>query len=191
MVHIMGRLIRSITIIIFIIVISGALLNVACAEAAPSGSQSQQNSNDASDDLFNEIQEYIDAKTEKVVRKYELLPSFVQKVFKKEVYLITIDMTNGGTLDIKAVKKGVQLSEFIKIDDGSDVDPSIIIQMNETTVHILMNCESDRQSFEEGIKALENGTVEVEFIANKEWVANFKNYVFWLVIDRISESIND
>lgn len=184
----MTRLVRFMAVAILFIIVSGGIFsNIACAEATTFGSQSSQNSDDASDDLFNELQVYIDAKTEKVVRKYDILPSFVKKLFKKEVYLITIDMIDEDTLEIKAVKKGVQLSEFIKIDDGSDVDPSVTIKANETTVRMLMNCESDRQSFEEGIKALKNGAVEVEFIANKKWIANFKSRIFWLVVDRISE----
>ena len=188
----MTRLVRFMTVaILFIIVSGGVFLNVACAEAATFGSQSKQHSDDTSDELFNELQKYIEARTEKVINKYELLPSFVKKMFKNEVYLITIDMGDGKTLKIKAVKNGVLLSEFIKIDNISDVDPSITIQASENTVRMLMNCESDRQSFEEGIKALIDGTVKVEFIDDNKCIAYFKNRVFWFIVNGISESIND
>lgn len=195
-VSIMTRLIRFMTVAILIIIVSGGLFpNVACAETATFGSQNKQHSDDTSGELFNELQDYIEARTEKVVNKYERLPSFVKQRFENEVYLITIDMVNGETLKIKAVKNGILLSEFIRIDDVSDVDPSITIQASENTVRMLMNCESDRQSFEEGIKALTNDTVEVKFISDKSFVnksnAHVKNVFFWLIVNGISESIND
>ena len=196
MVLIMTRLVRFMTVaILFTIVISGVFLNVACAEAVTFGDQNEQHSDDTSEELFNELQEYIEARTEKVVNKYERLPSFVKDLFKNEVYLITIDMANGKTLKIKAVKNGVLLSEFIRIDDVSDVDQSITIQASENTVRMLMNCESDRQSFEEGIKVLINHTVKVKFIGDKSILdksnAYFKNGIFWLIVNGISGSIND
>ena len=193
MVPIMARLIRyMIVVILFIIVCGGVFPNVACAGTAHDGSQSNRYSENTSEELFNELQNYIDAKTEKVTRKYNLLSA--KDLFENEVCLIIINMNSSGTLKIKAVKDEVNLSEFVRIHDVSDVDPSIIIQANESTVRMLMNCESDRQSFEKGIEALIAGDVEVDFIGNKSitksisfWlivtIANLKNAAFWTTLN--------
>ncbi|MDF1534319.1 MAG: hypothetical protein P1P69_07450 [Methanosarcinaceae archaeon] len=188
----MKHLVRFIAVaIIFIIVNGGAFLSIACAGDVATESQSEQYSDDTSEELFNELQIYIGARIEKVANKYERLPSFVKGLFENEVYLITIDMGDGKTLKIKAVKNGVLLIEFIRINDHSDVNPSITIHANENTVRMLMNCGSDRQSFEEGIKALVDGTVKVEFIGDNKYIIYIKDCLFWFIVDEIHESIND
>ena len=182
-VPIMIRLIRlMIVAVLFIIVCGGVFPNVACAEDAIFGSQNEQHSYDTSGNLFNELQNYIDIKTEKVTRKYNLLPESAKDLFENEVCLIIINMDSSGTLKIKAVKDEVNLSEFVRIYNVGHVNPSIIIQANESTVRMLMNCESDRQSFEKGIEALIAGDVEVDFIGNNNLIAYLKNGAFWLIV---------
>lgn len=109
----------------------------------------------ASAELFNDL----DRAVTEYNAYYEELPSSIQKLLGNEDILAGILMNDGSELNVWLVTENGRVTEFEKVGDVEDYDPTVIIATDEATVQSLINTTDPLSVYEE---ARSNGTLTID-----------------------------
>ncbi len=116
--------------------------------------------------LFNDMQEFIDLREEKIQRKYNRtivkFPSFVDDMFYHEEVFVIIELDSGDYLYIKAVKSGSELTVFSMVGSQPSFTPTITVLTDEPTVRDVIGSSTDRLAMEKCIQAFVDGHISID-----------------------------
>lgn len=109
----------------------------------------------ASAELFNDL----DRAVTEYNAYYEELPGSIQILLGNEEILAGILMNDGSDLNVWLVTENGRVTEFEKVGDVEDYDPTVIIATDEATVRSLINTTDPLSVYEE---ARSNGTLTID-----------------------------
>ncbi|MFP4654373.1 MAG: hypothetical protein ACLFMM_01635 [Methanohalobium sp.] len=139
------------------------LLPVSMA-TAQNVTESQEQSED---ELYNHIKSNISVYNQHT----EMVPGFVKSLVGNEEILVLIEKNNNDTLLIKAVTENAEITQFDKIENESQMNPTVKVTTNEETVHSLMNSDDPIETFKQ---LREDGKLDIEPVGVT------KKAVFWV-----------
>lgn len=111
----------------------------------------------ASAELFNDL----DRAVTEYNAYYEELPGSIQILLGNEEILAGILMNDGSDLNVWLVTENGRVTEFEKVGDVEDYDPTVIIATDEATVRSLINTTDPLSVYEE---ARSNGTLTIDSV---------------------------
>ena len=139
------------------------LLPVSMA-TAQNVTESQEQSDD---ELYNQIKSNISVYNQHT----EMIPGFVKSLIGNEEILVVIEKNNNDTLLIKAVTENAEITQFDKIENVSQVNPTVNVTTNEETVRSLMNSDNPVETFKQ---IRDEGKLDIEPVGVT------KKAVFWV-----------
>ncbi|MGB3907357.1 MAG: hypothetical protein WBL02_02865 [Methanomethylovorans sp.] len=132
----------------------------------------------ASAELFNDL----DRAVTEYNAYYEELPGSIQIVLGNEKILAGILMDDGNELNVWLITKNGRVTEFEKVGDVRDYDPTVIIATDETTVRKLINTTDPLSVYEE---SRSNGTLIIDPVG----IVNNAKFVVADLASRLFKSI--
>lgn len=119
------------------------------------------------DELYSQLKSNISVYNQHT----EMIPGFVKPLVGNEKILVVIEKNNNDTLLIKAVTENAEITRFDKIENESQVNPTVKVTTNEKTVRNLIYSDNPVETFKQ---LRDEGELDIEPVGVT------KKAVFWV-----------